>query len=128
IPRFAEFGGRISTCLSGMTIPQQLFLSFTPTVTGPHQALSNTIDCDKADDADLLTCRAHVEERSVIFDDDPTKFFEIDANIDIEDALAVYRAFRDGQVSFPDDTGPHFKTLSIRGISRDRDRFLISTP
>src|SRR5215470_14975304 len=64
IPRFAEFGGRISTRLSGMTIPQQLFLSFTPTVTGPHQALSNTIDCDKADDADLLTCRAHVEERS----------------------------------------------------------------
>jgi hypothetical protein len=125
IPQFAELGIRISTCIAGMIRPEPLAVAFTPTLTGPHQALSNTLNCVKAEDADVLTCWPHVHEHAVIFDVDQTKYFEIDANTDPEDALAVYRAFRDGQISFPDGAGPRIKALPVRQITRDGDRFLL---
>ncbi len=124
IPQFA-LSVRISTCMASEVRPEPLYVAFAPTVTRPHRALSNTLQCEKAEDADVLTCRAHVQERAVIFDADPSKYFEIDANTDPEDALAIYRAFRDGQISFPDGAGPHIKTLPVRQITRDGDRFLI---
>lgn len=125
IPGYAQLGARIGSCMSGMTIPRMLYVAYQPTVTGAHTALSNTLECEQSEDRETLACRPHMAASSVVFDVDAVHYFALGAGTDLENALEVYRAYRDGRIAFADPEQPHFKTLPVRQISTEGELFLI---
>lgn len=127
IPGYAALGERIGSCLSGMTVPQMLQVVYPPTVTGPHAALSNALECELAEDGKTLACRPQLAAAQVVFDVDPRHYFTLGAQTGLMDALDVYRAYREGGIAFADPGVPHFKSLPVSEISVEGDLFLIRT-
>jgi hypothetical protein len=126
IPQFAPLGPRAATCPTPFST--LVHIAYSPTVTGPHRALSNTLECDiAADDPHVYACRAQVRDRPVIYDVEPSQYFEIDSHTIADDALQVYRAFRDGQIRYADAKMPYFRTLRVRSITQEDGRMILHT-
>ena len=125
IPRFSGLGTRIDTCMQGLTIPEWLHVNFPPTISGPHTALSNALNCEKPHDSGEFSCHASLADAQVIFDQDSTQYFTLGPATNMDDALEIFRAYRDGQIEFTTETQPWIQRLKIREISADGKYFRI---
>ena len=114
---------RLSTCINSMIIPASGTIDFEPTVTGDHTALSNRLLC-QIETLGHLTCETQAgERRAVVFDRSPNDYFVLAPHTDLQDALAIFRAFRDATVKFADNARPWIKDMPLREIARVGDVF-----
>jgi len=126
IPALRGVPIRLSTCINSMIIPASGTIDFAPTVTGDHAALSNRLLC-QIDPPGRLTCETQADDqRAVVFDGSPNEYFVLASHTDRQDALAIFRAFRDATVKFADNARPWIKGMPLREIARVGDVFEVS--
>lgn len=123
IPQFSTLGPRVDTCPIPFSMAAKI--AYPPTVTALHRGFSNTLDCEGTPDASAYECRAHVRDRPVAFDVDPALYFEVDDQTPVDEALQVYRAFRDGRIRYADHRTPYFPSLRVRSIKREAEHLLL---
>lgn len=89
--------------MNPMFIPTTGYIEFLPTVTSPHGATANRLDCT-LETPDRLECNMQPrEDRQVVFDNDPAQYFRVGPGVGLDAALDVLRAFRDGVVEDPNE-------------------------
>jgi len=116
---------RIETCMQGMTQPMLYYFTYVPTVIAPHQALTNTVQCEGTRGEADLRCHADVSGNAVVFDADPRRYFSLGAGTDRDAAIEVFRAFNEGRIVYSEETKPSIKGLEVREITRQGPAFAV---
>jgi len=125
IPALNGAGKRLRTCLTSMTLPQSGYIEFMPTVTGAHSASSNRLQCE-AESAESITCTEPDDaDRAVVFDADPSEYFRLGPNTDLDEALEIARAFRNESVDYGAGEKRFFATLPLREIAKKGTAFSV---
>ena len=123
LPWLNNAGNRLSTCFSTMTVPEQLYVAYLPDVTGKHIAKQKVLHCEHVRNSQKLTCDANRIGATVYFDETPDRYFSINGNIDLKEALPFIHALLAHQLRFaqgvPDqhvgDEKGHVGTISKLG-------------
>jgi hypothetical protein len=132
-PWLKDAGHRTSTCAMSMIIPPTLSIDFRPTQTGPHTGHTNALECSFDSSEALtkrsgnLTCDVPRKKTPIYFDQSIDGFFFINSGTDLDDAFAIYRALRAGQISF--DAGaamPGTDAHPVIGATKEKGRFGLS--
>ncbi len=91
VPGLKDVGPRLSSCLSGMTIPQFLTVEYPPRIVGTHLVETNVLQCTHERESDHFECNAAnpVHSRAV-FDVDPDRYFSVE-HLSDEESLPVIR-------------------------------------
>jgi hypothetical protein len=86
---------------------------FSPAVTGDHRASTRRVECTQSQ-ADV---QCALEERDVLFDSDPTRYFVAKGVAD-ETALSIVHLLNEGAVSEPEQggAGDALRTRSDKGV------------
>jgi hypothetical protein len=125
IPALEDLGVRIETCVQSMTEPMSYNFTYAPTVTAPHEALTNGVQCEGSPDDRNVRCQADLWRTAVVFDGDPQYYFAFGPNTDRGAAMEVFRAFNQGRVVYSDETKPWIKGLKIREIAQQGSTFVV---
>jgi hypothetical protein len=125
IPELRNLGERIETCMQSMTEPMFYNFTYAPTVTAPHQALTNSVGCEGNRRDTELRCRADISRSAVVFDADPSRYFALSSNTDRDSAIEVFRAFNEGRIVYSEETKPWIKGLKVREITQEGSTFVV---
>lgn len=98
---------RLRTCIGPMS-GGSATIEFAPTVTGTHTGIANRLSCSLtptqqfiAATSGQLTCsEAAQDQRAVVFDRAPAEYFWLGSGIAVDEALTVFRAFRDETIEY----------------------------
>lgn len=125
IPPLGARGRRIATCVQGVTIPMFYVFTFPPSVTGPHEARTNALQCE-GDEANVrLRCHAQIAHDPVVFNDDPNRYVGLGSGTNRDAALELLRAFDEGRIVYSDETKPWIRNLQVREITQDGSTFIV---
>ncbi len=125
IPSLAHIGPQIDTCYQGMARPNRIDVTYPPTITAPHHASTNVLNCSVAIDAEIATCTIRPSD-DVVFGDAPKRYFALGADTPLRDAIAIADAFHQGTLILPKGLTLSLTNIRIREISRRGSAFRIS--
>ena len=125
IPELRNLGERTETCMQSMTVPMFYNFTYAPTVTGPHQALTNSVVCEGNRGDTVLRCHPDISRSAVVFDADPSRYFALSSNTDHDAAIEVFRAFNEGRIVYSKETEPWIKGLKVREITQEGSTFTL---
>ena len=131
IPGIAAAGERRATCANSMIFPPPLWLTFGPTVTGPHEARLVSLACSFESQEALRDMQGSIvcgppHAETVAFADDPSRFYRIGAGVDPAQARDLYRALMAGELEFASGVQkPAVADIEDVAISREKGRLVL---
>lgn len=123
VPGFAKLGARIDACYQSMTIPNQLFITYPPSVVGPHSARTNVLNCVSTKDPTQFACQIAPNREFVVFGNTASRYFVLGPNTNLDEALKIYDAYWDRTLQLDKGLEMMFGQLRIRSISRSGKTF-----
>jgi hypothetical protein len=124
IPAFARIGAQFDTCYQGMTHPNLLDVTYSPTVVAPHRGDTNVLNCTVAEGADMANCEI-APPMNVVFGDDPKRYFSLGTDTPLHDAIEVADAFNRHTLQFAQGVELEMHGIRIREIARRGSTFEI---
>ena len=118
---FPELGSaaRIDVCELGKGSPTHDVITYEPEVLGGHQVRTRLLNCSGF--SDHLDCS--LESKTLVYDEDPRKPFELNDDVSTDEALRVVRAFESQrQRVWP---GFRYPEPPIRSIGRNGSNYIL---
>ncbi|HEX7914142.1 hypothetical protein [Rudaea sp.] len=127
IPSLKGATHRMSTCINPMFIPASGQIEFVPVPTGDHLAQAKVLNC-QLKTSETLTCNDDgAVDHPVVFDKEPSKSFVLVSGTGMDEALDVFRAFRDRKIEYASDKAkPWINDMPLRQIARKAQQYIVS--
>ena len=127
IPSLKGTERRLLTCINPMFIPASGTIEFVPVVTGGHLAQAKVLNC-QLNTPETLTCNDEgAVDHSLVFDNEPGGSFALAPGTKIDEALEVFRAFRDRKIEYASDKArPWIGGMPLRQIARKGGQYVVS--